>query len=133
MKKMYYIMPLLLLSLLVGCQNDIPEPETKDISFQLDKAVQASGYQVVQADPFFVKHQVKGKNVYIECMVKDISFRNNGAKIVLSIDGKKNKEIKQAAFIVKELQSGTHQLKLELFKQNEHSAKAIKEIEVVIL
>jgi hypothetical protein len=132
MKKMGCIMPLLLLFLLAGCQNDLPEPETKDISFQLEEAVQASGYSITQVDPFFVRHEVKGQDVYIECMVKGVSFRNNGAKMVLFIDGKKTKEIKQAAFIVKGLQSGTHQIKLELIKQNEHLATATKEIEVVI-
>lgn len=132
MKKKSYLMSLLVLFLLAGCQNDLPEPETKDVSFQLEQAVQASGYSIAQADPFFVRHQVKGRDVYIECMVKSVSFRNNGAKMVLSIDGKKTKEIKQAAFIVKGLPSGTHQLRLELIKQNEHVATATKEIEVVI-
>lgn len=133
MKKMCYIISLLFLFLLVGCQNDIPEPETKDTSFQMNEAVQASGYSISQIDPFFVKYQVKGHDVYVECRVKDVSFRSGDAKIVLFINGKKTKEIKQAAFVVKGLPSGTHQLKLELIKQNEHSAKAIKEMEIVIL
>lgn len=132
MRKIGYIMPLLLLFLLVGCQKDIPEPETKELSFRLEEAVQASGYSVAQVDPFFVRHQVKGHDVYVECVVKGASFRNSGAKMVLSIDGKKTKEIKQAAFIIKGLQSGTHHLKLELIKQNEHSATATKELKVVI-
>ena len=38
MKKMCYIIPSLFIFLLVGCQNDIPEPETKDISFQMNEA-----------------------------------------------------------------------------------------------
>ena len=52
-----------------------------------------------------MKHQVKGNDVYIECIVKDASFRNNGTKLILYIDGKKTKEINNAAFIVKGLKS----------------------------
>jgi hypothetical protein len=132
MKKLRVIVPLFFLLLMVACQKDIPEPQTKDTSFQSTKAVQASMNELANIDPFFVSHQVKGRDVYIECRIKDVSFRNNGTFMVLSIDGKKTKEIRNAAFIVKGLQSGTHQLKLELMKQNEHTVTTTKEFKVMI-
>ncbi|WP_394232638.1 hypothetical protein [Niallia oryzisoli] len=132
MKKMHGLIVLLLLLPLAACQKDIPEPETKDVSFYLNEAVHASAMNSAQDDSFYVKYHVRGKDVFFECIVKNASFRNHGARIVFSIDGKKTTEFHSAAFIVKDLPSGTHHAKLELFKENENVAAAVKEMEISI-
>ena len=64
--------------------------------------------------------------------LKDISFRNDLAIMILTIDGKKMNEINHPAFIIKGLQKGTHQIKLEIMKKNEKIASATKEFKVTI-
>lgn len=133
MRKTYYFgIVFMILMLMTACGDNISDPETKDFaSLQRENAVQVSG--VFAANDFFsVKHQVKGRDVYLECIVKGASFRNNGAKILLYVDGKKTKEINNAAFIVKGLNKGTHKIKLELMETGKQTASAEKEIEVMI-
>jgi len=132
MKKMLGLIVLFCLFALSACQKDIPEPETKDSSFSPNMTVEASSMKIAQEDAFFVKYHVKGRDVYIECIAKDASFRNKSAKIVLLIDGKDKIEYQHAAFIVKGLQPGPHHMKLELFKKNEAVAAAVKEMDILI-
>ncbi|KAA9025992.1 hypothetical protein [Niallia endozanthoxylica] len=132
MKKMLSLVVLFCLLTLSACQKDIPEPETKDISSSSNVTVEASSMRIAQEDTFFVKYHVKGRDVYIECIAKNASFRNKSAKIVLLIDGKDKTEYQNAAFIVKGLQPGPHHMKLELFKENEAVAAAVKEMDILI-
>ncbi|EIJ81622.1 hypothetical protein PB1_01735 [Bacillus methanolicus PB1] len=128
-------------SLLSACQKDIPEPET-NISILPIEYANAAGDQPVSViedkgdKTFFVRHHVRGENLYIECMVSGISFRSNHTgntgKIILSIDGKKIKEISSAAFIVKGLNPGTHKVKLEIVKTNNEPYHLIKEFYATI-
>jgi hypothetical protein len=125
---------------LSACQRDIPEPE--NISIMPIEYVNAIGDQPVLAQEddrdktFFVRHHVRGGNLYIECMIPGISFRSNQTgntgKIILSIDGKKTKEISSAAFIVKGLNKGTHRVKLEIVKTNNQPYELTKEFYVTI-
>ena len=55
---------------MVACQKEIPEPETKDISFHSYEAILASAKELRKVDPFFISHQVKGNDVYVECRIK---------------------------------------------------------------
>lgn len=133
MKKIKIIVVIVIMSILASCQKDIPEPETKKTSIKSNQVVEASSWSNNENnDPLFIRHIVKGQDVYIECIVKGASFRNNGAKIILTIDGKKQQTINSAAFVVKGLSTGQHQVKLELFKGTDEKAAANKEFEVVI-
>ncbi|MDE3838397.1 hypothetical protein C0966_03220 [Bacillus methanolicus] len=128
-------------SLLPACHKDIPEPET-NISILPIEYVNAAGDQPVSVledggdKTFFVRHHIRGENLYIECMVSGISFRSNHTgntgKIILSIDGKKTKEISSAAFIVKGLNPGTHRVRLEVVKTNNEPYHLIKEFYATI-
>lgn len=122
---------LILPILMVACQKEIPEPKVKNISLYPYEAILASANKL-EVDPFFVSHQVKGNDVYVECRIKNISFRNNLALLVLTIDGKKMNEINHPAFIIKGLQKGTHQIKLEIMKKNEKNPTATREFKVTI-
>lgn len=121
-----------MLMMLSACQKDIPEPETKKFNIHQEAAVQTSGAIIESADAFEVKHQVRGSDVYLECMVRGTSFRNKEAKIILYIDGKQTKEINHAAFVVKGLNKGMHKIKLELKTSNQNTVLAEKTIDIEI-
>ena len=133
-KRLWFLFLLCTILVLVSCRQDIPEPETKEntINLKESEAVQTSAYHVLEKnDPFLVKHHVKGKNVYIECIVTGISFRNREAKMNLYIDGVKKHQIQTSAFIVRDLKPGKHRIKLELLK-HQQTVVAVKEFNVEI-
>ncbi|MEH7122984.1 hypothetical protein V7122_24185 [Bacillus sp. JJ1532] len=141
MKRFIYLYILCLFVGLAGCQNDKPKPETKlkiqpvNISnFNHDVPVLA--LTTSNKDLFYVNHQVKGKNIFIECVVPGITFResNNANKgsIILYVDGKKKEKISSAAFIVKGVPTGTHRIKLEVVKDNHKKPIMKKEFYVTI-
>jgi hypothetical protein len=89
-----------------------------------------------------VKHEVKGKDVYIECYVPNFHFsqenvgkRNKDGEghIHLYLNGEKITKIYKAAFIVKGLPSGKHKIKIEI-AHNNHTPydKLDEELEVEI-
>lgn len=134
-----YICGLLLLS--AGCQQDKPKPETKLV---VQPVTSTTSYQDIPVlatmqnskEPFLVQHHVRGKNVFIECFVPGITFRetnaSNQGKIILYVNGKKKEYISSAAFIVKGLSSGTHRIKLEVIKGENPAPMMEKEFYVSI-
>ncbi|MEK3855246.1 lipoprotein [Cytobacillus sp. FSL H8-0458] len=142
MKMKKYIFILLVIFVLAACQKDIPEPETKAEASPPVNAVKAeqllpvSGVESSAKDPFFVRHQIKGKEVFVECIARDVSFRKQSSKergkILLYINGKKKDEIHSAAFIIKGLPSGKHLIGLELVKGDSAEASLKREFLVVI-
>ena len=141
MRSYVYLLIGCLLFITMGCKKDIPKPETNIdvypiINTDLRKEIPASSMMLAQSDPFFVKYQVKGKEVLIECIVQGITFRetnaNNKGKIVVYVDGKKKDEVSSAAFIIKGLPSGTHHLKLQAVKTKDSSYNLQKEFYITI-
>ncbi len=116
-KKVNFVYVLVIL-LLVACQNDKPEPPeiNHQFSYFLEGKVSASSVEVQnqKEDPFYVKHHIRGSDVFVECIVKGASFRDKEAKVLVYIDGKKHNEVTNAAFILKGLDAGQHQIKLIL-------------------
>ncbi|WP_066289482.1 hypothetical protein [Bacillus sp. FJAT-29937] len=140
MKRFIYLYILCLFVGLAGCQNDKPKPETK-LMIQAVNISNLDHYIPVMAlpaskDPFYVNHQVKGKNIFIECVVPGITFRDsnhsNKGSIILYVDGKKKEKISSAAFIVKGLPAGSHRIKLEVVKDNQPTPIMKKEFYVTI-
>ncbi|EWG11825.1 hypothetical protein [Cytobacillus firmus] len=142
MKRQNLIFILLVIFILAACQKDIPEPETKAETSSPVNTVKAetllpvSGVESSAKDPFFVRHQIKGKDVFVECIVQDVSFRKQSSKekgkILLYINGKKKDEIHSAAFIIKGLPSGKHRIGLELVKGNSAEASLKRDFFVLI-
>lgn len=134
MKKGFSIGMLLLLMLLNACKGEVPKepPEVKKLAQQEEGVVEASSYTTEAADRFTVKHHVKGQDVYFECLVKDVTFRNDGAKIILYNNGKRWREVRQAAFIAKGLPEGRHNIKLKLVEGSTEKIIAEKEMEIEI-
>jgi hypothetical protein len=141
MRKFIYVYIICLLVAISGCHKDIPEPETKIIVKPISLHSSSQEMPVFKTslnskEQFFVNHKVEGSNVFIECIVQGITFREtsgkNKGKIILYVDGIKKEEIFSAAFIVKGLSSGTHRLKLEVVTENNSSVMMKKEFNVVI-
>ncbi|MDF2789067.1 MAG: hypothetical protein K0S80_2165 [Neobacillus sp.] len=67
-----------------------------------------------------VQSRTKGNNVFVECVLSGISFRQSEqndrkvGKLVIWLDGKRTKEVNSAAFIIKGLPPGEHSVKLEV-------------------
>ncbi|MBW8348658.1 hypothetical protein K0H71_04230 [Bacillus sp. IITD106] len=103
---------LFLFVLLTGCRHKLPEPESM---------IAEASDQINRPEIIDIRHIVEGRNVKIECIVSGVSFvssdQNNG-KIMLYVDGEKVGEYKTPAFIVKNLEPGTHRLKIEVVNQN---------------
>ncbi|GLB61196.1 hypothetical protein [Cytobacillus sp. NCCP-133] len=141
MKGLKYLISILFLLILAACHKDIPEPETmleiESVSaIELASDIPVLGIESNAKDPFYVRHQVRGKDVLIECIVQGVSFRGHSTKdkgkILLYVDGVKKEEISSAAFIVKGLDTGTHRIRLALMKGNQPSAELNKEFYVSI-
>jgi hypothetical protein len=68
----------------------------------------------------FVQYESKGNNVFVECIVTGVTFREKdqsnrkAGKVIVWVDGKKSQEVSSAAFIIKDLATGNHKLKLEV-------------------
>lgn len=126
--------------ILMGCNKDIPEPETNS------RLSPVNGLYIVEPIPvttvmaegprdFFVKHIVQGNDVLIECIVDGVSFRSSSetkAKFVVYVDGKKTEEVSAAAFKVRNLPAGIHHIKLEVVKDDHSSYFLTKEFAVQI-
>ncbi|MFP7296011.1 hypothetical protein [Neobacillus niacini] len=77
--------------------------------------------EILEKTPsFFVQSNTKGKDVFVECILSGISFRQSDkkgqktGKLLIWIDGKKTREVNAAAFIIKDLSPGKHEIKLEV-------------------
>ncbi|MEH7107985.1 hypothetical protein [Bacillus sp. JJ1764] len=85
-----------------------------------------------------VKHETKGNQVFVETILTGISFREDdnlgqkNVKMVVWIDGKKYLEVKSAAFIIKGLPAGSHQIKLEIYSLENQPVGLAKEFMVNI-
>ncbi|MBY0120823.1 hypothetical protein [Bacillus sp. S/N-304-OC-R1] len=141
MRRFIYLYMICLLVVTTGCHKDKPKPETKFIVEPMNvstsnKDVAVTAIAQNSSDQFYVNHQVKGKNLFIECIVPGITFRetnaSNKGSIILYIDGQKKDQISSAAFIVKGLSAGTHKIKLEVLKDNETSSILKREFYVTI-
>jgi hypothetical protein len=140
MKGFPKIFPILLLLFLSACHRDIPTPKSRPNGEKIN-GNDAIDYPVSgkPIEPrFFVHHNVKGKNVFIECKLTDISFRNDhkqnikSGKILVFVDGQKHLEIDSPVFIVKELTSGHHTIKLEVVDKENQPYDLRKEFSVTI-
>ncbi|MBU8877694.1 hypothetical protein BGM26_01660 [Bacillus sp. FJAT-29790] len=141
MRRAIYLFLGCLLLAVSGCHKEIPEPEVKIIvqpvsDTDVPLVVPVSIIENTSKDPFYVRHQVKGREVLIECIIQGVTFREsntgNRGKMILYVDGKKREEIDSAAFIVRGLSPGTHRLKLEVVKANNTAYKLKKEFYVTI-
>jgi hypothetical protein len=141
----FLILSMIILGIISGCQMDVPKSETMPKigqmdhygSFQEDIIPVFSQY-TSDYPSLFVQYETKGNNVFVECILTGISFRESDkskqkiGKMVVWIDGRKKQEVTSAAFIVKGLSPGNHKLKLEVVQLNNKSYGIMKEFLVNI-
>ncbi|WP_400247024.1 hypothetical protein AB3U99_09205 [Niallia sp. JL1B1071] len=127
--------------LLAGCGDDVPDPEVKTnkeaathSSIPTTADVQAS-FSNTANEGFDVHHIVKGNKVFVECKVKDYSFREDSTgklgKIVLEINGEQ-KEYSSAAFVIEGLKAGKHTMTLSVIDVASKTTKFKKSFQVMI-
>lgn len=98
--------------------------------------------EINQSNSFVsVKHQVKGKDIYVECVISDFTFskrdhkkinQNRSGYLQLYLNGQKIDNIYTAAFIIKGLPVGKHQIKLELVHNDGTPYNVQKEFDVTV-
>lgn len=102
--------------LLIGCQSSNVEVIPQHSQYM---AVEVVSNQQSQKE-MTVRERVKGNDIYVECIVSDFKFSTRKNKddgdgfIKLYLNNKKIDEIYSAAFIIKGVPTGTHEIKLEL-------------------
>ncbi|OIU72338.1 hypothetical protein [Rossellomorea aquimaris] len=126
--KKYIVLAAALLMVLSGCKDNAPpEPE----SFSFVKKAQAQ-------ETLAVKHIVQGNQVFIECIVPDVTFSSSkkGAKkgkiVVTSNTNGLYKEYHTAAFVIKNLPKGNHILTIEVVSPKNKSLGIKKQVYVTI-
>ncbi|ACJ34217.1 MULTISPECIES: hypothetical protein [Anoxybacillus] len=74
-----------------------------------------------QKQTLFVKHLVKGNNVFVECIVDQFTFtkgthpkKDGQGRIYIYVNGKRVGETTTAAFVIRGLPVGKHAIRLEL-------------------
>lgn len=139
MKKLLISLPIILL--LSACKEDIPDPEVNNekqaiLSHFSGESVQASNSPVQDKMNLAVQYVVKGRDVYLECKVNGITFRtDNGkkqGKVLIDIDGQDMKEFHSAAFVLRDLKVGSHQIKVKVVSLSDDSYNLEKNILVKI-
>ncbi len=146
MKRYFTVLLILSLSLVgTACTNDKPHPETNTQVVPMEveyskviPSIEVSGTQIQRS--LDVKHEIKGNDVYVECVVANFTFTKGKDKnvdgeghIELYLNGEKVDEIATAAFIIKELPSGNHTVKLELVHNDSLKYNISKEFDVSIV
>lgn len=121
---------ILVLIVLTGCRQHIPEPETS--AAELTKESFAADEK-----SFTVRHFVQGRAVLVECFVPGITFAAGGqgqkhGKILVYADGRLFGEFETAAFILKGLEKGSHRIKVEIVTVQNRKTGFSKEFEATI-
>ncbi|MDQ0177689.1 membrane lipoprotein lipid attachment site-containing protein [Bacillus chungangensis] len=125
MKKMLCL--LFIVFLLSGCKQDFPKPEASVPN------VQAADQN--NSDDMIVRHFVQGKDILVECFVPGISFSGNKqkqGKMIVYLNGNLYAEYETAAFIIKNLEKGTHHVKIDIVSPENQQYGISKEFSVII-
>lgn len=136
---------MLIIGIISGCQKDTQKPETmlKNVPNGRLSSIQTDIIPVFSQNTndlpsLFVQYETKRNNVFVECILTGISFREADnskqriGKMAVYIDGLKMQEATSAAFIIKGLSPGNHKIKLEVVKLNNEPYGLMKELLVNI-
>ncbi|MFC4320299.1 hypothetical protein [Litchfieldia salsa] len=131
--------------LLTACTNDKPVPEALVVHIVMlennrifkPETRHVSAMRKETERILDVRQQVIGNDVYVECMISDIRLNKQensygDGYIELSVDGKKVDQFSTAAFIIKGLQRGKHNIKLDLKGMHGKRYHLSKEFKVTI-
>ncbi|RSK26913.1 hypothetical protein EJF36_08545 [Bacillus sp. HMF5848] len=131
--------------MLVGCQQDKPEPQSliiqpvEIINHSVDVIPVTAKSTGKEKRSMTIRHHVNNNDVYVECIVTDFSFQKDKQNnvegeghLVLYLNDQKLDTIKTAAFIIKGLPKGTHKIRVELVHNNNNEYGLQKEFTVTI-
>lgn len=123
--------------IIVSQANFLPHDKIVD-KYTEEKALTVFKPVSTELPTFNVQHETKGNQVFVECILTGISFRQESrqtqktAKMVVWIDGVKQSEMNSAVFIIKGLSAGSHRIKLEVFSLENQPMGLAKEFMVNI-
>ncbi|WP_273125346.1 hypothetical protein [Bacillus weihaiensis] len=139
----WFITALMIVVFLCGCVEDKPRPkgmvdaapvQIEDLSNEAVQVMTQSKERTLD-----VSYHVKNQNVYIECYIPSFQFAESKkgqtqgeGHLQVIVDGKRINDIYTAAFIVKGLSKGTHQIDIEVVHNNSHSYSLQESIQVVV-
>jgi hypothetical protein len=105
--------------------EDKPRPEGKleivplDVTSVSNEAIEVVNQQNKQS--LLIKHHIRNQDVYVECYIPNFTFKEKGGNkvkgeghITVHVDGKKVDDMNTAAFIVKGLDKGVHEMTVEV-------------------
>ena len=142
MKQLLTLVFLLFVS--TGCVEDKPKPESnvEIVPMQVADLKQDSIEVIVHQQKSLeltIKHHVRNQDVYVECYIPHFTFKEKGGNkrngeghIDVFVDGKKVNEMNTAAFIIKGLEKGVHEMRLEVIHNDSSSYDLTKTIEFTI-
>lgn len=119
----------LVMMIVSGCTQRLPEPEVEKA-----KAMEST---FDNKKEIIVHHSVDGNTLYIECFIPGVSFSNVKAgsqlgKALLFINGQLYNEYETAAFIVKDIPSGTHTFKIDIVDRDNQPLGISKEFTATV-
>ncbi|WP_142385601.1 hypothetical protein [Metabacillus schmidteae] len=128
---------------LSGCVEDKPRPEgnASVVPLQILDTSQSAieAVSLKQSEKLVVHHHVSGQNIYVECFIPSFTFKEKGGSkvdgeghIIVYVDGERVDEISTAAFILKGLKQGKHQLAVEVVHNDSTRYNLEKSWEVYI-
>ncbi|PIC06339.1 hypothetical protein CS060_00895 [Anoxybacillus flavithermus] len=92
-----------------------------------------------QKQMLFVKHHVKGNDVFVECIVDQFTFmkgthpkKDGQGRIHIYVNGKRVSETTTAAFVIRGLPVGKHTIRLELVHNDASKYNVSHEFTVTI-
>jgi hypothetical protein len=136
-KRMKPIRCSIIMLLIYAACSHISQPllQTIGLSPNSQAAAQA-GITEINSDDFKIHYYLKGSSIYAEVYMKNYSFSASGekkqAEVAVYIDEKKVRDMKTAAFIIKDIPSGKHKIKMEVVDMAHLSTGLSKEFFVHI-
>ncbi|RFU63394.1 hypothetical protein [Peribacillus glennii] len=123
---MKWLVTVFLLVLIVsGCGNKIPEPQYNQKTPEVLGRGHSASAESIKPDGdrgFEAKYFMKGNSLYVDCFLRGFSlspsYGKERAKIRCYMDGKRIADYQTAAFIVKKMPQGRHEMLLEILKAN---------------
>lgn len=114
----------LVLVFVTGCTEDKPRPkgmvgdvipvQVNDISNDIVAVVSQK-----PKDTFDINYHTREQNVYVECFIPGFHFEKGEGFLNVTVDGQKKNEIYTAAFILKGLDKGDHNIVVEVVHSDE--------------
>ncbi len=126
---------------LAGCTEHKPRPEgsVSIVPLGILETTHSAIEVVSQTKNLVVDHHVSGQNIYVECFIPSFTFKEKGGTkvegeghMLIYVDGERVDEISTAAFIVKGLEKGKHQLVVEVVHNDSSPYNLKKSMDVYV-